>query len=301
MKKNLNLSIIIISYNTKKFTLSCINSIIKYTKNTNYEIIVVDNASIDGSVQAIKKSKIRNTKYKILVNEVNLGFAAANNIGAKKAKGKYLLFLNSDTKLLSNLLPEIVDWMSNNEDVAISTCKLLNADKSTQPSGGHFPNLLNVASWMFFVNKIPLLNLIVKSYHPPTKYFESEHEQDWITGAFFLVRRDIFNKLKGFKKEYFMYVEEADLCFRAKKEGHKIWYLPKWQIIHFGQASASSEFALTSEYKGIKLFYKNNYPSYQLPILRLLLKLGAVVRILAYALLGNSKRVKTYVKAFQFA
>jgi GT2 family glycosyltransferase len=258
-----DLSIIIISYNTKDLTLGCIRSIIDTVKKTSYEIIVVDNASTDQSVDAIEKLKL--SSIKVFRNKKNLGFGKANNVGLKQAKGRCVLFLNSDTLVLENTLDSMVAWMDVNPDVGISSCALENTDKTLQGTGGYFPTLFRVFAWMTFIDDLPVIDNLIRPFHPThphsfmgknLKFYEKEIELDWLTGAFMLVRREVVEKIGGFDEDYFMYTEDTDLCFRAKRAGWRVFYLPKWRIIHFGGASSTREFPLIMEYEGVKLFYK---------------------------------------------
>ena len=308
-KINMDLSIIIVSFNTKKILKECIESIVKTTKKIKYELIVVDNNSKDGSVELLRKLA---KKYPIhvITNNKNAGFGIANNQGAKKAKGKYLLFINPDTLVKKNVLGEMVLWMEKNPKVGVSTCALRNRDGSLQGTGGYFPNLFKVFAWMFFLENIPLIDRLIKPFHPmhPQSpiykgevFFKKAHQRDWVTGAFLLTRKDIFEKVGGFDQDYFMYTEETDLCWRIKKDGWQIWFLPEWNIVHFGGASSTAEFPILGEYKGVKLFYKKNKPAWQMPLVRLFLKGGAVLRILLFGLIKGKEAAKTYANAFKVA
>ena len=306
----LDLSIIIVSYNTKKLLLDCIDSIIKNTKKISYEIIVVDNASRDDSVEALEKLKIQSLQFTVIQNKENFGFAKANNQGMKIAKGQFILLLNSDTIVKANIFSEMIPWMSVRKEVGIVSCALRNKDGSLQGSGGSFPTLFRVFAWMFFLEDIPLLDSLIDPFHPmhpSSPFYKGERqfirarEKDWVTGAFFLLKKELIDEVGYFDEDYFIYTEEVDLCFRAKKKGWKIWYLPKWSIIHLGGASSTSEFAIISEYKGIKTFYKKHMPAWQAPLLKLFLKCGAILRIILFGVLKGTKIANVYVKAFQVA
>ncbi len=191
-------------------------------------------------------------------------------------------------QLKSIQLGEIVSWMDNNPQIGISTCKLKNKDGSDQVSGGYFPTLPRVFMWMT-IQDLPLIDKLFKQFHPH-KNMNKRYELDWVTGAFLLIRKDILEKVNGFDEDYFMYGDDDDLCFKVKELGYEVWFNPKWSITHYGGASSIKEFPLLSEYKGIKIFYKKHYPKWQYPIMRLLLKMGAVLRIPIFG--------RTYVKAF---
>lgn len=308
----LDLSIIIVNFNTQRITLDCIKSINEKTKGIEYEIILIDNASKDGSVNAISKLKEHNSKLnlKIIENKKNLGFGPGNNQGIRMAKGEFILLLNTDTLIHDNVLSEIVDWMRKNEKVGVATCALKNKDGSLQGTGGYFPTLFRVFAWMFFLEDIPLLDALIKPFHPVhgqspfykgTSQFKKPREQDWVTGAFLLTRRDVINKVGNFDEDYFMYTEEVDFCFRVKKAGWQIWYLPKWSITHLGGASSTAEFPIVSEYKGIKIFYSKHYPPWQHFLLRIFLKTGAFLRMIIFGVIKGKEAANVYAKAYQIA
>lgn len=299
----MDLSIIIVSFNTKELLVSCIKSIFKHTKNIKFEIIVVDNNSNDGSAQISKSLGAI-----VIKNKENFGFGTANNQGFKISRGKYVLFLNSDTEIEDNVFEGMVSWMNINSKAGIATCALKNKDGSLQATGGYFPTLPRVFSWMT-IQDIPFVDNIIKPFHPyhskslffkGGSFYESKKELDWVTGAFLLTRREVLEGSGGWDENFFMYVEEVDLCFRIKKLGYKVWYLPKWSIIHLGGSSSkTSEFSLISEYGGIKKFYKKHYPTWQTPILRLILKIGALGRIFLFGILEGKETAKTYAKIYR--
>ena len=158
------------------------------------------------------------------------------------------------------------------------------------------------------MDDVPLLDRLIKPYHPlhawsflykGEGYFKRRHKQDWVTGAFFLIRREVVDEIGYFDEDYFAYVEEVDYCYRAAQKGWEIWYLPKWKTIHYGQVTTGSEFAMINELKNLKLFYKKHKPSWQLPILRTFLKSGAILRVFIFGLLKGKGVAKIYAKAFK--
>ena len=304
----MDLSIIIVNYNTKDLLLNCLGSVKKNTKNISYEIIIVDNASSDRSVETLKR--LKSPEIKVILNRENFGFGKANNKGIAIAGGRYILFLNSDTQIRDGILDEMVKYMDDNPKTGIAGCALKSKDGSLQATGGYFPTLIRVASWMFFLDDIPLLDIIIKPFHPMHEksffykgegFFKKTSQRDWVTGAFLLTRRRVLDEVGFFDEDYFMYTEETDLCYRAKQKGWQVWYLPKWAIVHLGGASSASEFPILSEYKGIKLFYKKHMPGWQGPVLRGFLKVGALLRICLFGVLKGGSYAKVYAKAFQIA
>lgn len=292
-----DLSIVIVSYNTKKLLLACLQSIKEYTKEISYEIVVVDNASTDGSQELA-----------LIKNKKNVGFAAANNQGIKKSRGRYVLLLNSDTLISDNVLKNMISWMDGHPKAGIATCALKNEDGSLQGTGGYFPTLPRVFSWMT-IQDIPGVDNFIKPFHPMrdksfhrgSDFYKKERQLDWVTGAFFLARKKVFKDVGLFDENYFMYVEEVDLCFRAKKKGWQVWYLPRWSILHYGGASGAKESTVLREYEGIKRFYKKHYPYWQYPLVRFFLKIGSLGRIVLFGLLEGKEAARIYAQAFKRA
>lgn len=303
MSEKIDLSIIFVGFNTAKYVEECLSTVISFTKDIKSEIFFVDNASPTKDYKIVKE---KFPQVKLIISGENTGFSGGNNVAMKKAKGKYILLLNLDIKITNNnIFKEMVNWMDKNPKVGISSCALLNSDGSLQGNGGYFPNLLRVFFWMTFLDDLPLLDRLIKPYHPMhgrsfykgSGYYKKERIQDWLTGAFFLIRKEVIDKIGYLDEEYFSYVEEMDYCFRAVKSGWKNMYLPKWNIIHFGQASAGSGHALISEYKNLCLFYKKHMEHWKLPFLKLLLKLGAILRIIIFGLIKSPKMANIYAKA----
>lgn len=213
MKKygnNLDLSIIIISFNTKDLLKNCIESIKANTKKIKYEMIIVDNASIDSSSTMLRKLFKSDSDIKLIQNSKNLGFARANNQAMKISKGKYMLLLNSDTLVNSNVLEDIIKWMDEHKKVGISTCSLVNPNGTTQGTGGYFPTLIRTFSWMT-IQDIPFVDKLIKPFHPLRQksivkgegFYKKSRELDWVTGAFFLMRRKVYKQVGLFDTNFF--------------------------------------------------------------------------------------------------
>ncbi|MDO8513869.1 MAG: glycosyltransferase family 2 protein [bacterium] len=216
------LSIIIISYNTKKLLLDCLASLERFLDKNEVEVTVVDNASSDGSVEAVRASF---GWVRVVENEKNVGFGAANNIGAKMASGEYLLFLNSDTVLVDDGIRRMVEFMGRHRDVGAIGPKLVLEDGGTEQIGqyGREPSL-----WSLLGRNVNFkAKLNSKGYA----------EVDWVTGAVLLIRRDLFKKIGGFDERFFMYFEDTDLCQGVKEEGFKVAWYPEVEIVHLGGRS----------------------------------------------------------------
>ena len=301
----LDLTIITIT-SKSDYIFECLETTYKSLADVKNEVILIDNASEDKLGEKVKKKFPR---VKVLRREKNGGFGQNNNMGMKIAKGRYVLLLNDDTKIIDkNIFKEMLTWMDKHPKVGVTSCALLNPDKKTyQGSGGYFPSLFRVFAWMSFSDDIPLIDRFIKPFHPlhgwspfykGEDYFEKPHKQDWVTGAFFLMRKKAMDEV-GFDEDFFLYVEEVDLSYRFVKAGWDIWYLPMWKTLHHGQVTTGSESAIIKEFEGLKLFYKKHYPSLQMPILKLLLKFGAFLRIIVFGLIKGPRVARTYVKAFR--
>jgi len=290
-----DLSIIIVNFNTAKLVKDCVVSVKKHIKDLNYEIIVVDNASTDGSA-----GELGSLDVKLIKSHKNLGFGGGNNLGIKEAEGNTILLLNSDTLVEDEVIQKTYAYLKEHSKVGVLGCALESKDGSLQLSGGYFPTLGKVFYWMSFLDDIPFLGSLLKPYH--LKHFKRDNERDldWVTGAFFMVKKVALKEAGVFDPDYFMYAEEVDLCFRIKEKGWQVKYLPQYKITHLGGASTTSAFSILSEYKGLKLFYKKHYPAWQFNILRSLLRKGSVIRMFTLGLFRKGV-FSLYAKAFQTA
>lgn len=288
----INVSVIIVSYNTRGLILKCIKSVKKFTKAVTYEVVVIDNASTDDSVDAIARLE----KVKLIKNEDNKGFGAANNQGIEIANGEFVLLLNPDTELVEDSISKMVEWMRVHKEVGISSCQLINSDKTLQPTGGFFPNIGRVILWSTFIDDLPFVGEIFGSYHPNSNYYKKERSLDWVTGAFFLMRREVIRDVKGFDEDFFLYVEEVDLCHGAKKKGWEVRYVPITSLIHHKGASGTTEGMITREFDGLKTFYGKHYGVVEQALLRLFLFVGCLVRIVVFGIM-NTSLAKIYAKA----
>ena len=297
-----DLSIIIISYNTKEITKKCIDTIIQslnYDTSIGAEIIIVDNGSVDGSVemlQQIKNLKLKiknyNVKFKTILNKQNLGYAKANNLAAKNAEGKYLLFLNSDIEVINDAIPQLYNFFIRKENAFnFLGGKLLNKDLSHQPSCGPFYSLPVIFGALFLRG----------DYWGLTRWSPNKIKQvDWISGACILTKKEFFNKVGGFDENIFMYMDEVDMLYRAKKLGFKVGFYPEAKFIHHGCASSKGRTQpILQVYRGFLYFYKKHYSRLEATILKFMLKLKAIISILVGKIVKNQYLIKTYEEAIQ--
>lgn len=280
-------SIIILSYNTRDLLKKCLESIFNNLKDLGIEIIVVDNASSDGSVQMVKNDF---KKVNLIESKKNLGFSAGNNLGVKQAKGKFLLFLNSDIEILDNKLIKMVEFLNTNPRMGVVGGRLENPDGSLQKSYGSFYSLPEVFLQLFGGERVK------------SKFSKRGRTKrvDWVSGAFMLIKTDLFKKIKGFDEKIFMYTEDMELCYRVQKEGFKVYYYPDVKLLHLGQGSSNRTFAIVSIYKGILYFYKKHKAFWQCFIVKLLLTIKAFSAIIVGELTFNKYLTSTYKEALKF-
>lgn len=284
------ISIIILSWNTKNILKDCLQSIKKSRSKWEFEIIVVDNGSTDGSAQMVEKDF---KKVILIKNKKNLGYGAGNNMGIKKASGNYLLFLNSDTLVKGKAIEEMADFLESRSEVGMVGPKLLNEDGSDQPSAGKFPGL-KVSFIMLFAERF-LGSKFARASYSRIK------QVDWVMGASMMTRRDVIGKAGVMDEGIFMYMDEVEWCYRIKKQGFKIIFLPDPKIVHLWQKSSTSgrEAPILNIYRGLIYFYKKHLPSWKLPILILMLRTKAVISIFIGVIKNNAYLKKTYAKALR--
>lgn len=236
---SMDLSIIILNYNTKNLTQDCIKSIKNSRPKVSYEIIVVDNASTE------KFPKSNN--YKLISNSTNLGFAKANNQGMKIAKGKYILLLNSDTIIKDKAIDRLYEFSLKQNDAGAVVPQLLNTDGSIQPSCFQLPSITLAIKQYFFGQK----NLL-------DKYIPTNNTVDAAVMAAFLITPASIKKVGYLNEKYFMYFEDLDYCKTIKNAGLKIYYLKEAQVIHIhGASGGKNELLIDSakKYHGIVGYY----------------------------------------------
>ena len=218
----MEISIVIVNYNTPELTLSCIESIRKNPPDVLYEIIVIDNGSSGSQLFA-------NKLYRLIRDQSNLGFAKANNQGIKEARGKYILLLNSDTKVKKGAVEKLVEFAEANVDAGAVGAKLLNVDGSPQGSAFRFPTVFR-AIQQYWLGKEGLLDKYVPSKNIP-------QEVESLSMAAFLITPEALKKVGLLDEKYFMYFEDLDYCRRIQESGLKVYYLPESEVVHVHGAS----------------------------------------------------------------
>ena len=289
----MTLSIIIVSWNVKPLLERCLSSIFLYGKNLDYEILVVDNNSIDGSKEYLTDLAKKKQELKIVLNNKNLGFAKANNQAIKISKGKFVLFLNPDTEIRGGTLQKMVDFMKKNPSCGIAGCQLRGVNGKIQSSVRSFPTLI---SQVLIFLKLPYLfpNLpAFKKYFLYSFDYGGEQEVDQLMGAFLMTRRGMLQEIGSFDEKFFIWFEEVDLCLRAKEANWQVIYTPRTEILHHGGQSFKQILSLPKQKifnQSVIYYFKKHHPRYQSLILKILNPISLFLAYLTDKIYGDFKR-----------
>lgn len=231
-----DVSVIIVNYNTRQLTMNCLASVYESFTSFQYEIIVVDNASRDGSVEAIGGAY---PKVRMIANRDNTGFAVANNQAMEIAKGRYILLLNSDTVVQKDTLETMIEFMDSHPEMGASGCKVILPDGSLDKACKRgFPTPSASFYYAFGISRMfperPKFNQYQLGHLSP----DDEYPVDCLVGAFMIVRRETIDQVGGLDETFFMYGEDIDWCYRIKEAGWGIYYYPRTYIVHYKGASA---------------------------------------------------------------
>ena len=232
----MDVSVIIVSWNTKDLLKRCLQSINEQTKGITYEVIVIDNDSHDGTCEMLKEEF---PKYHLIESKKNLGFVKGNNCAFKHARGRYILYLNPDMELLSNAIGEMKCFLDQKLEYGAVGCKLVYPNGSIQyVCARTFPTPFNQFCFLVALNRIFPNSKTFSTVEMRYWDHNDSREVDCLSGACILVRRRIIQWLSGFDEKIFMYADDVDLCFRIRKAGWKIQYLADHKIIHYSGASS---------------------------------------------------------------
>ena len=250
----MTLTIGIVNYNTKKDLRRCIKSILDNPPDCNYNVIIVDNDSKDGSKEFLRK--IKNKNITCIINEKNVGFGKACNQIAKITSNSYILFLNPDVETTENSINKLIDFLKKNNKIGAVTGKLLYPNKSFQLSCRQFPTIFKVLFGReSFLRKVSPNNIISKQYLMTELDYDKTQFPDWARGAVMLFKTELFKKIGGFDERFFLFFEDTDICFRLKNAGYSIAYFPKAIFYHKLGSSTGKERLKTKIIHNISMFY----------------------------------------------
>ncbi|MDR0660903.1 MAG: glycosyltransferase family 2 protein [Prevotellaceae bacterium] len=283
--KNIDVSIIIVSYNTCQLTRECIRSVYERTTDISFELIVVDNASADNSAEAIKKEF---PNVVVIESVENLGFGKANNIGAEQTTGKYLFLLNSDTILLNNAVKILADFLDDNPTVGICGGNLFDENKS--PAHSYFSYLPSI-KWELNDLTGGLLGKLLYRKNTQFNHSDRPRKVGYITGADLMIRTSLFKKLNGFDPDFFMYFEETELTYRVKKMGYGVYSVPRAEITHLeGKSPSPSERKLKQILYSRKLYYKKTHTRFSIWVCNSIYYMTAILRCFIFTALRNKPK-----------
>lgn len=275
----IDLSVLVVNWNTRDLLAQCVQSVYDTVGGVEFEVIVVDNGSTDGSQAMLRE---RFPAIHMIANEENAGFTRANNQAIGASRGRYVLLLNSDTIVQPGALEAMVRFADCRPEAGIIGCQLLNADLSLQLSWAQFPTFWSEL-WGCNVRKR-------RSTADALAY-----EVDWVGGACLLARREAIEQVGPLDEGFFMYSEEADWCFRMVKSGWKVYYLLGGQVVHLGGRSTQqvSDRMLVQLYQSKLRFFGKHYGPFSEGLLRASLILTSLAKGWGLALWSLLKKVKS--------
>jgi hypothetical protein len=293
-----DLSILIVSSNTRAMTLACLDSIAAETSRTTFEVIVVDNNSPDDSAAGIAAHRLGTN---LIARSDNLGFAGGNNLAAERARGDYILLLNPDTLVLDGAIDKLMDFARQTPQALIWGGRTQFADGTLNPTSCW----QRMTPWNLLCRAVGLTGLFPRSSvfnGEAMGAFDrsSEREVDIVTGCFLLLPRALWQKLGGFDPVFFMYGEEADLCLRARAFGARPRMTPNATIIHYGGASEATRAGkMVKLLAGKTTLIDRHWPAWQVPIGRALMQAWPLTRLIATSALASATGAARWKAAAQ--
>jgi len=301
MGKEPRLSIIIVNYNTGRLLERSLFSIFENVSDLEVEVFVVDNASSDNSMQVISKFQ---PAVEVIANRENLGFTKGNNEALKRSRGEYVLFLNPDTELMPEALARMLGFMEANRRVGFAVPKIYLPDgKVQEDSIGPFPCILHVLFYWSSLGSIfpRLKERLFRKYSLTNEAFKV----DWGTAACLMGRREILERLGGFDENYFMYCEDVDLCYRARKMGVETYFYPGAEILHHRGKSHHNQKGI-EDIKRRSLYYffkKNRGLRYALSVMALTVLMASLKLVIVFPLASvarHSQRLQEALELYRF-
>lgn len=253
------LSIVLTNWNTRELLRTCLRSMERHLADPAYEVMVVDNASSDGSADMVRQDY---PGVRLFALEQNCGFSRANNIALREARGRYLLVLNSDTEILDQAFERMCHFMDENPQVGALGAQLLNPDRTIQLSCRRFPSYrtvlfhrYSIMTRLFPRNRYSSEYLMSQSGHDHTM------QVDWVSGACLLTRREVIEQVGTLDEDFFMYAEDVDWCYRMNQAGWKVVYFPEARIVHhIGKTTRKAPYRMIYQrHRSMWLFYRKHY------------------------------------------
>lgn len=273
--KNVVLSIVIVHYRTRELTLQCLRSIMEFRPRVPHEVVLIDNGSGDGIMNAVADEF---PEIQFIEAGRNDGFSRANNLAIFNTHGRYVLLLNSDTKLIEPVFDRLVQYMDANPAVGCVGPQHVDGSGKHQVSYGKFPNLFTEFLRKIVDYQIALNDWDIRGYLK--EFCSGEREVDWLSGSCLLVRREALYQTGLFDESYFMYFEDIDLCKRVRDRGWKVVFCPQGKLIHYsGQSVKQNILAGLVAYRQSQIYFARKHYGRRgdyLVRLFLLLKFGLI-------------------------
>jgi N-acetylglucosaminyl-diphospho-decaprenol L-rhamnosyltransferase len=257
----LDISVILVSYNTIEMTKTALHHLFSSLNDFEMEVIIIDNASKDHSAEILRHEY---PQIRLIENKKNVGFGRANNQALPYIKGRYVLLLNTDAFVEPDTISKTVQYMEANPKCGILGVKLFGRDGVLQPSCRYFPT-----PWNIFLNRTGLKSIFKRTRLVDDMSWDhaTVRNCDWVPGCYYLVRKEVIDQVGLFDPRYFLYSEELDHCFAAKKAGWQVTYYPYTSVVHVGGESAKSDGEITSSGRQISslqiesemLYFRKNY------------------------------------------
>jgi len=256
----LDLSIIIVNFDVKALLQRCLKSIYDFQTVLKYEVIVIDNHSEDQSREMVK---VDFPNVWLIENPENVGFSSACNQGITRSRGRYLLFLNPDTEFTSGGIIEMIKFMDNHPNIGVCGPKMIGPEGKIQFSSRSFPSYLtSISSGQSILNRIYPKNPWSGKYLLKDLDRNQKTEVDWVSGSCLLTKRGVVEKIGPLDERFFMYAEDVDFCYRAKKAGYLVYYFPDWAVVHhIGKSTRRRKTRMLAEHhRSMFRFYRKHYP-----------------------------------------
>jgi len=283
------IAVSLVSYNTSALLKKLIEKLYAQI-NIKPEIWVLDNNSSDDSVEMIKKNF---PKVNLTQSKENTGFAKGQNVLLKKINSPLILVLNPDTEIETDTLSKMIEFMEENPEVGIGSCRILDSKGRLTSNGGDQPFGTALLSWLFNFDKPG-----TPSFHRADRHFYESKNVGWIGGTFMLIRKEVLEKAGYFNEDYFMYFEDVELCYKAGKKNYQLRFHPDLEITHL--SGASSKNPRFNQWKGemqglIKFSYKNFGDLYGFYV-SVMVRIAIILRIISFAVLGKLDYSGIYTK-----
>lgn len=290
-----DLSVIILTYNTRELTRACVQSVLAdaATSGLNIEVIVVDNGSSDGTAHALRQACAAAplpARVQVIENADNLGFARGNNVGLAAAQGRYRLLLNSDTVVVPGALTALVHFMDAHPDAGACGPMLLNPDGTLQPSGRPLPTLRSLFVDMTRLYRLTRRDMFAQRGRDYTRVAKVGE----LSGAALMIRREVYERVGGFDPNLFAYYEDVDLCKRIGDAGYAIYYVPQAQITHLWKRSSQAlpEVTYRAGISSARYYFRKHYGRAAEASVQLMLVAREAIRIVVALARGQTERVR---------